>query len=474
LSGPKTYANRQIPCKLTGMSLIRNVRWPVGLLILLFAASVAALLFNTFSTLALPQRELEIRSDLIQASARMAQAAADLTESTSNRIARSELDKQLRQIAADAMSPFAGVEGGFYLPEQDEFAGYAFPSDPARPGKRPRRSDPPPMEEPYIRVQSRQSLSLPDDGMLANVRDVGPSRVLVVTRPVGLERPALMAVWTMYRLTGPAQLEHQISRYRLSTFLALSGIALALVLTLRLVQTSERQRRQAERLQDDLRRSEHLAALGTMLAGVAHEVRNPLAGIRSTAQLWLRLGPAAYTTESIGTVVQSVDRLNDIVSRLLLFARSDSSDRQPVEINAVLNEVGSLCQAAAKERGIELRSNLEGNPKVLASAGGLHQVFLNLITNGLDVLPAGGRTEISSRVDARARRVEIRFADNGPGVAAAARDHLFEPFFTTRPDGTGLGLAICREIVTQHGGQISLENNHGPGATFLVSLPIQI
>ncbi len=203
---------------------------------------------------------------------------------------------------------------------------------------------------------------------------------------------------------------------------------------------------------------------------MAHEVRNPLAGIRSTVQLWERLPDTARTQGSIQAIVQAVDRLNDIVSRLLYFSRSDRAERQPIQVND-LSETLGLLEAQASSQAVSLELERERDlPEVLASASALQQVFLNLATNALPAMPHGGRLHCLTGSLPEGHRIEIRFADTGPGISLEDRKHLFEPFFTTRPEGTGLGLALCREIVLQHGGQIELADGR-PGTTFRVTLP---
>src|SRR5581483_8138737 len=181
---------------------------------------------------------------------------------------------------------------------------------------------------------------------------VGPSRVLVCVEPVGPDRPAPAAAWVMVRMTGPAQLEQRVGHYQLSLALALGGIALALGLTVNLGRTLKRQRQDQDRLREDLRRAEHLAAVGKLLAGVAHEVRNPLAAIRSTVQLWQRLPDAARTPASLDAVIGAVDRLNGLVGRLLFFARADNAQREPVDLNQVVAETLELIQAQAAAQGV--------------------------------------------------------------------------------------------------------------------------
>jgi signal transduction histidine kinase len=219
-------------------------------------------------------------------------------------------------------------------------------------------------------------------------------------------------------------------------------------------------------------RAEHLAVLGKLLAGVAHEVRNPLAGIRSTVQLWERLPDTARSPDSIHAVIQGVDRLNEIVSRLLLFARmGDNDEPTPVSVNSVLADTLNLLEAQARSQAVAIERELEPDlPPVCASASALRQVFLNLATNALQAMPQGGRLHCQTRYESQKQAVEIRFSDTGPGIPPDVRKHLFDPFFTTRPDGTGLGLAICQEFLHEHSGKLEFQAG-GPGATFVVVLP---
>jgi len=474
-----------------------GLRLQTALVIALFLGSLATVLFSTFQTLLLPQREFEVRDRLREASQRMADAAEPELASLQGEGGRpfEALNEKLRAISNRVLTDFPGVEGGFYLDAGlDRFTGYAFPTDqpvsgppppggpapklkPPPKGKGPphprsgRGDDPPPKEKPFIILQAQNSFSLDPGEIQFDVRTVGPSRVAIVTEPVGRDRPARLAAWTMFRIIKAESTVDQLRRFQVSTGLALGGIALAVVLTLNLGRTLKRQRLEQERLRDELRRTEHLAVLGKLLAGVAHEVRNPLAGIRSTVQLWERLPDTVRSPDSIQGVIRAVDRLNEVVSRLLHFARVDNDERQPVSVNSVLTETLELLEAQGASQSVAIERDFDLSvPSVSGSASALRHVFLNLATNALQAMPQGGRLHCRTRYEPQTRRVEVRFTDTGTGISSHDRKHLFEPFFTTRPDGTGLGLALCREIVLQHGGQIELEAG-GPGATFRVVLP---
>jgi two-component system, NtrC family, sensor histidine kinase HydH len=503
-----------------------GARFQTALVILLFLGSLAALFISGATAFLLPGEEFRVRGTASQAAARMAQESESLLDESWPKRPDAPLpsSRKLSALSEKLLAGQPGMEGGFYLAgDVDQFIGAFLQFDPHHPppgtppprgerepppprgdrdsqlprGQReppsrppdrepppsgrepppgpPPRHDPPPMETPYIRQQARDSLERdPAAGPLIQTLDVGPGRVVVATAPIGTQRPARAAAWVMIRLAGPEQQQAQLLRTQISTGLALAGILLALLLTANLAWTLRGERQRRDRLVDELRRSEHLASLGKLLAGVAHEVRNPLAGIRSTVQLWQRLPDQAQTPASLDAVLHAVDRLNALVGRLLYFARSGWEEPRPIDLNAVVRETVELVRAQAEGQGVHLEAKLAVElPPLVGSPQALQQVVLNLATNALQAMPNGGQLSFHTRSLNDPKRAELRVADSGQGVSAEARPHLFEPFYTTRAEGTGLGLALCREIVRQHRGDIDLQDGDAPGAVFRVWLPAQ-
>jgi signal transduction histidine kinase len=456
------------------MRVLSSFRLQAVLVAILFLGSLAALVFNAFSAVVPRERELHVREQLREASQKMAGAVVSQWPNVQEAEARprEDVDRHLAAISEQTLVAYPNVEGGFYLGDAiDRFSGFARGSGKPPPPDHRVRNDPPPMETALIRVQAQQSLSLPVGEFLLNIRDVGPSRVAVLTEPVGTTRPAPLATWVMFRLVDPKELGTQVRRYQLSIGLALGGLATAVLLAWNMNRLIRRQNIEREQLQRDLRRSEHLAALGTLLSGVAHEVRNPLAAIRSTVQLWERLPETMQNPGSLTAVIAAVDRMNQIISQLLQFSRTTANARDVVTVDHLLAETLDLVAAQAQNQSVTIERQLDTHDRSVSASGqALRQVFLNLVTNALQAMPTGG--VLRCRTEAHHETIAITFADTGPGVSVEDRSHLFEPFFTTRTDGTGLGLAICREIITQHEGRIELVSDAGPGATFRVTLPI--
>ncbi len=233
-------------------------------------------------------------------------------------------------------------------------------------------------------------------------------------------------------------------------------------------------------MEEQRRRSDRLAALGVLAAGVAHEVRNPLVGIRAAAQLMER-EPAFPPSlrEFTGIIIRQVDRLNRIVSDLLSFAGQQPLQRRPCNINQILEE--ALHLLASTLEGARIAVVRRYDPEVPAVAGDpdrLLQVFLNLIRNGVEAMANGGELTVRTRFErvappcgGRAAAV-AEIADRGPGIPPEAQRNLFNPFFTTKNGGTGLGLPISVRIVEEHGGAIEVLSRVGEGSTFRVLLPL--
>ena len=375
---------------------------------------------------------------------------------------------------------YEGVEGGYFVRPGRRFLGSAYPTEPAarsssdpvaRSSRSRRVSGPPPRE--YDLVETQVDASIRKGKAIFVVESVPPSVVALQTTPVVANGAVVASVWTMTRLIDPLFLDQSLRGYGLAATLALGGIGLALVLTFGLAAQLRREASERDRLQAELRRSERLAAMGKLLAGVAHEVRNPLAGIRAIAQLWRRgLG---FHEEGFERLIEEVDRLEGIVSRLLQFGRADLQEHSPGNLNNVVAESARLAADQAKESGVEVVLELaEDLPPVLMAAPAILQIFRNLTSNAIQMMPDGGRLTLSTRFNRSHRAVEARVTDTGPGLSPEVRSHLFEPFFTTRPEGTGLGLAIAREIALAHRGDLLAENpRKGPGAMFLLTLPVE-
>lgn len=228
---------------------------------------------------------------------------------------------------------------------------------------------------------------------------------------------------------------------------------------------SDRQRKANE----SLRRSERLKTLGEMAAGMAHEVKNPLAAIRSSAQI-LTERLSGKEVELARIVVSEVDRLNKVVNEFLDYARPAPLKREPVLLSARLDSCLELLGPVIKQAGVTVeRAYPENEHKVDTDPNQLRQVFLNLILNAVQATHPGGEVTLGLSQAGGCTRVSIR--DTGPGIPADKLWQVFEPFYSTKPGGTGLGLPIAQRIVAEHGGRLLLEKAPGRGLTATVILP---
>jgi two-component system nitrogen regulation sensor histidine kinase GlnL len=230
------------------------------------------------------------------------------------------------------------------------------------------------------------------------------------------------------------------------------------------------------------RRADRLAALGMVAQGLAHEIRNPLGGIKGAAQLLRARVDDADLVRCTEIIVREVERLDGLVEQLRELGTPPRLRLEAVNIHRVLNDVLGLQRQATAWGAVTLRTAFDPSlPPVWGDGAQLTQVFVNLVRNALDALGGRGELSISTRLEARfhlrrgsarGRFLSVAVEDDGPGVPDADRTNLFSPFFTTKTGGTGLGLAICHRIVTEHGGLIAHEPRTGRGACFRVTLPV--
>jgi two-component system nitrogen regulation sensor histidine kinase GlnL len=247
-------------------------------------------------------------------------------------------------------------------------------------------------------------------------------------------------------------------------------------------------------LKERMRRSDRLATLGMIAAGIAHEVKNPLVGIRGAAQLMkseLRSdgGPGTGADrnrnfiEYLDVVLKEADRLNNVLEGILDFTRLKPHETKAYNIHSILDRVLLLNEEAARQSGVVLTRLYDPSlPEVMGNRDQLIQVFLNIIKNAIEAMPKGGKLTVVTRMSdlftsvqadgKKQRLMVVKISDTGAGIKQEQLNDVFTPFFTTKDKGVGLGLALSYQIVQEHLGTIRVESQENEGTTFSVYLPL--
>jgi len=222
-----------------------------------------------------------------------------------------------------------------------------------------------------------------------------------------------------------------------------------------------------------VRRAERLAALGQLTAGLAHELRNPLGAMKSSAELLSRqVGQEnAIAKEMASYITAEVDRTNSLITRFLDFARPQHLKLAQTDLSALLDDVIGRFEREPVNGATIYKNYSPDIPSLQLDSELMERVFLNLLTNAAQASPPGGAITVKTRrVDSM---VEASVIDRGSGIDPKNIENIFNPFFTTKPEGVGLGLAICSKIVDEHGGHIMVESSPGDGSVFRVCLPLK-
>jgi two-component system NtrC family sensor kinase len=232
--------------------------------------------------------------------------------------------------------------------------------------------------------------------------------------------------------------------------------------------------RALRRTQEQLLQSEKLAAMGRLTSQIAHELNNPLYGIMNTLELLkTEVSPQSKRRKILEMALSETVRLSDLLRKMLSFSKPDQEQRQPVDINTVIDEILLLHEKQLRENDINIAATFaDGLGRVNASKDQLRQVFLNIVANARDAMADGGTLTVTTRDDGE--NVIIELTDTGIGIKEEHMDKIFDSFFTTKGavKGVGLGLSVCYGFIKDHGGDIVVKSQEDTGTTFVITLPV--
>jgi len=240
-------------------------------------------------------------------------------------------------------------------------------------------------------------------------------------------------------------------------------------------------KKELEQAHERLIESEKMAALGRLSATLSHELRNPLAGLKGASQLLFRkTGDNDERKQYVNLILEEVERLGKIVDDLIHFAKPKVLQYNFIDANKIIEDSILLHSEDFSQKKITVRKRLSKLPVIMADGDKFKQVVVNVILNAMDAMPDGGELLVSSSVTLKEEIdkevATFQFKDTGHGIQDDVLTHVFEPFYTTKPDGVGLGLAVCKSIIEQHGGSIAIQSgkqkNDFSGTLIILEIPI--
>ncbi len=310
-----------------------------------------------------------------------------------------------------------------------------------------------------------------------------PKEIKIVTfAPLRLEKP-------LSPVTGPVlgvvEIVQDLSndyksifRFQVMTLITGSGVMLILFLIMIIVVKRgegiiQKRAQEQLRLKEQLSRAKHLSSLGEMVAGVSHEIRNPLGIISSSAELLKKKMETGGTSSKIpDIIIEESSRLNNIITDFLNFAKPKAPNLFACRVDDVIAKNIRLLYSQARDQNYSIRTHSNGQtPVIRADADMLYQAFLNILINSMQAMPDGGGIDITIRSGEKS--VWIAFEDEGCGVSEKAMEKIWDPFFTTKDKGTGLGLGIVKNIIEAHEGHIRIDNRQEGGTRVTIRLPVQ-
>jgi signal transduction histidine kinase len=422
------------------------------------------------------------------------------------------IDTTLKNISWQELKVLSGLDGGFYLIYPDEFYGYSFPTSPPPVPV----YGPPPRSYNIIKTQSLKSAE--ENRFIINLHSFDAAIFPLATRPIVINSQTIGVVWVRIHIENELPIIKLKQVVNVAAIISILGFLILMLFSallngeikgikkemgkikdnpsLRLsrkwgifryissnindmLDTIEKENIRRRILEQQLNQKEKLASLGNMIAGVAHEVKTPLAIIKTRIQMWQQevqknAGIAErISPESMQMVIDETNRLSNLVKRLLIFSRPIDKKMKPTDINKLINEVVSFISIERNSQIISIEARLNNSlPLIQIDEGSIKQVIINVLENSIEAMPEGGVINISSEIDHENKKIIIEISDTGKGISDEIFNKIFDPFFTSKESGAGLGLSISYQIVKAHDGDISFLNNTGKGTKCIIKLPL--
>jgi signal transduction histidine kinase len=434
---------------------------------------------------------------------------------TSEDITSSEMkliDSILRQCSQEQLALHNGLDGGFYLTSHNSFFGYSFPtSPPPVPAY-----GPPPRSYEIIRLQCLETIET--NTTIVELHGFDPALFPLASIPLVSDEQVVGAVWVRIHVEKNMPIVKIRRILNRTTVVAIAGFFVLMFISAlfrdeiqgikkelvnirgntgyrlkkrwgifgyiastinEMLDTIEKEDLRRQKLEKQLHQKEKMASLGTMVAGVAHEVKTPLSIIKTRLQIWdkeIKAGrevQGLVSHESLQMVVDETDRLTSLVNRLLVFSRPIDKKLKMTDVNLLITEVVNFVSIETGNRGLIIESSLKPDlPLIPLDQSTIRQVLINILGNSCDSMPGGGNIIVRSDLDSEGGCVIISVIDTGSGIPEDVMGSIFDPFFTLKDNGVGLGLAISYQIVKAHKGDIVIRNNPDAGVTCTIQLPL--
>lgn len=429
-----------------------------------------------------------------------------------SRIQNRDLDSRLIRVSEKLMKDIDGLEGGFYLVLQDEFYGYAYPTSPPPIPI----YGPPPRSYNIIKEQALHSAMA--DTLIIGLHSFNVAIFPLATRAVYYNSKPVGAIWVRIHIQNDLpviklkKIVYVIAIFSVFGFVILMTISLVWAGEIRgikkelqkvgkspsfrlkerwgiftyisksvnrMLDTIEDEDNKRQLLEKKLIQKEKMASLGRVIAGVAHEVKTPLAIIKTRIQMWQKdmenqaSGQGQISPESMQMVIDEINRLSSLVNRLLIFSRPIEKNLKETRINNLIDDVLKFLDYEKAGSKVTVTRELNPDlPPIMVDENSMKQVLINILNNSYESIPGCGEIKIITEHDLEGSCITIKILDSGSGIPDECIDEIFVPFFTLKDTGAGLGLAISDQIVKAHNGEITLENISSGGVKCIIKLPL--